>query len=312
MRVWVTTATMALNDGYAYREQIQTTSGETALGYLSEKYRHSSRPEWEARFARGEVELDRTVTGGDALLRAGQVLCWNRPPWEEADVPLSFRVAHEDQAIVAVVKPSGLPTVPSGGFLKHTLLSLVQDQWPAAIPLHRLGRATSGLVVFARTPAIAAVLFKSWREGRVDKRYRALSTGFATNDVYDITAPIGLLPHPRLGSVHGASESGKPSRSVARVLERRDQSTVFQVHLHTGRPEQIRIHLAFIGHPLLGDPLFAAGGTVRTDAPGLPGDGGYSLHAESIAFTHPATGGRLSVWAEPPLELRTTAHIAVL
>jgi 23S rRNA pseudouridine1911/1915/1917 synthase len=295
----------ALNDGYVYREKLGTRPGKSALAYLTDKYRHSSAEEWAERFRRGEVQLDGVTAQGGEELRAGQELCWHRPPWVEAEAPQHFGLAYEDAELLAVVKPSGLPTLPSGGFLKHTLLYLVQQRWPEAVPLHRLGRATSGLVLFARTRAAASQVSGGWRES-VQKRYRALASGLASEDAYDITAPIGLVPHPLLGEVHGASAQGKPSHSSARVLERRAQAghTLFEVHIHTGRPEQIRIHLAFIGHPLVGDPVFVAGGLPRAQAPGLPGDGGYLLHAETLAFTHPRTGERLQLHAPPPPELR--------
>ena len=128
---------------------------------------------------------------------------------------------HEDDAIVAVVKPSGLPTMPAGGFLDHTLLALVRARYPEASPLHRLGRFTSGLVLFARTQAAAATLSRAWRDHGVKKRYRALGSGIAALDTFAIDAPIGPLPHPALGEVYAASPGGKPSHSVATVLERR-------------------------------------------------------------------------------------------
>lgn len=300
---------MPLNDGYVYREKLGGRPGKTALEYLSEKYRHSTRAEWEARFERGEVRVDGVAIVGAELLLAGQVLCWHRPPWDERDVPQTFDLVYEDAELLAVVKPSGLPTLPAGGFLKHTLLYLVQARWPEAAPLHRLGRATSGLVLFARTKEAAACLSKSWRAAEVEKRYRALATGLAAQEHYDIAVPIGLVPHPRLSAVHGASPTGKPSRSTACVLERRAQDTLFEVHIHTGRPEQVRIHLAFIGHPLVGDPLFAPGGLPRPDAPGLPGDGGYLLHAEALAFLHPISSRRIELYAAPPPQLRTSGSL---
>lgn len=298
---------VSLNDGYVYREQLGARPGKSALAYLTEKYRHSSEQEWKARFVRGEVLLDGVIASGTESLRAGQLLCWHRPPWEEGDAPQSFELVYEDAAILAVIKPSGLPTLPSGGFLKSTLLHLVQARWPEAVPMHRLGRATSGLVLFARTRASASWLGKSWLEGTVEKRYRALASGLAEQERYEISAAIGLVPHPLLGSVHGASQKGKPSRSTARVLERRPMQTLFEVDIHTGRPDQIRIHMAFIGHPLVGDPLFVAGGLPRTEHPGLPGDGGYLLHAESLVFAHPLSGERIQLHAPPPPELRTTS-----
>ncbi|QDE91913.1 RNA pseudouridine synthase [Myxococcus xanthus] len=295
---------MRLNDGYVYREKLGRRPGSSALAHMADKYRHSSEEEWRARFARGEVRLDDVTADGSEPLRPGQWLCWHRPPWEEADTPQSFERVYEDAELVVVVKPSGLPTLPSGGFLKNTLLSFVQARWPEAVPMHRLGRATSGLVLFTRTRDAAARLASDWREGRVHKRYRALSQGLAAQESYDIRAPIGLVPHPRLGEVHGASARGKPSHSTARVLERRAEHTLFEVDIHTGRSEQIRIHLAFIGHPLVGDPLFAVGGLPLAEHPGLPGDGGYLLHAESLTFQHPRSGEHVQLQAPAPLELR--------
>ncbi|ATB49470.1 RluA family pseudouridine synthase [Corallococcus macrosporus] len=295
---------MLLNDGYVYREKLGRQPGRSALAHLTDTYRHSSEEEWRARFARGEVRLDGVVADGSEPLRPGQWLCWHRPPWEEEDTPRSFELVYEDAELVVVVKPSGLPTLPSGGFLKNTLLSFVQARWPEAVPRHRLGRATSGLVLFTRTREAAARLARDWREGRVHKRYRALSQGLAAQESYDIRAPIGLVPHPRLGEVHGASARGKPSHSTARVLERRTEHTLFEVDIHTGRSEQIRIHLAYIGHPLVGDPLFAVGGLPLAKDPGLPGDGGYLLHAESLTFRHPRSGEQVQLQAPPPPELR--------
>ncbi|NPC70301.1 RluA family pseudouridine synthase [Corallococcus sp. AB004] len=298
-----------LNDGYVYRERIGAASvGRTTLAHLSDKYRHSTEEEWRARFVRGEVRLDGLVATGEEVLRAHHELCWHRPPWREPEAPESFELVYEDASLLAVIKPSGLPTLPSGGFLKRTLLSLVRLRWPEASALHRLGRATSGLVLFSRTQEAAAKLSGNWREGDVEKRYRALSDGVAAQAAYDIHTPIGLVPHPLLGSVHGATAKGKPSHSRAEVLERREGQTLFEVRIHTGRPEQIRIHLAAIGHPLTGDPMFASGGLPREHAPGLPGDGGYLLHAETLAFTHPMTAERLRLYAPPPAALRMASE----
>ncbi|MGA9522730.1 MAG: RluA family pseudouridine synthase [Myxococcaceae bacterium] len=299
---------MSFNHGYVYREQLGArTRGKSALEYLSGAYHHSSEQEWKERFARGEVQLDGHVARADEVLRPGQHLAWHRPPWEEPAAPERYELVHEDPAILAVIKPSGLPTIPSGGYLEHTLLHLVRVHFPEASPLHRLGRATSGLVLFSRTSAVAATLAKRWREHAIQKRYRALATGIAREDRYEISTPIGLVPHPRLGQVHGALDGGKPASSTARVLERRRAQTLFEVEIHTGRAEQIRIHLAAIGHPLEGDPLYAPGGLPKAENPGLPGDAGYLLHAEWLAFAHPLSGERMQLHAPPPPELAGTS-----
>ena len=299
------TAWMRLNDGYSYREvlklaQLSGPQTPTVLAYLSRRYPHSSAAEWQVRLATGEVTLAGQTATGQEPLCSGQELVWNRPPWSEPDAPLHFEVVHDDPALLAVIKPSGLPTLPGGGFLNHTLLHLVRQQVPGARPLHRLGRGTSGLVLFARTQQAASLLSRKWREHEVHKTYLALAAGTAHQLTYDVLVAIGPVPHPRLGTVYAACPEGKPSRSVATVLEQRADSVLFSVDILTGRPHQIRIHLASIGHPLLGDPLYAPGGLPRAELPGLPGDGGYLLHASRLEFTHPFTGRRTELHAPAP------------
>lgn len=280
---------MTVNDGYSFRHVLGPAAlGHTAQSYLAAAFSHSSEREWRRRLDAGEILLEGHTARAEDLLRPGEILTWNRPPWEEPDVPRTYTVLHRDESVLVVDKPSGLPTLPGGGFLRNTLLSVVRDDFPAARPLHRLGRGTSGLVLFALNGRAASRLQKGWADVR--KQYRALATGVASRDAYDIVCPIGRVAHERLGTVHAASAGGKPARSIARVLERRAGATVFEVDLLTGRPHQIRIHLASIGHPLVGDPLYAAGGVPRAERPGLPGDGGYLLRATRLGFRSPASG----------------------
>ena len=286
-----------LNDGYAYRSTVQR-GGQSVLDFLCAEFRHSGREVWAARLAAGEVTLDGVAVGGNELLHAGQHLVWNRPPWPEEDVPLQFEVLHQDADLLAVSKPSGLPTMPAGGFLKHTLLHLLRQKWPTAAPLHRLGRGTSGVVLCALTNEAGATLLQDWRTGQVRKTYLALAAGVAPQDFYDIQTSIGPVPHAKLGQIYAANPAGKPSRSLARVLERREASTLFEVEILTGRPHQIRIHLASVGLPLLHDPLYGAGGLPFPDA--LPSDLGYFLHAHTLQFRHPRTGEEMRVVAGPP------------
>ena len=215
-------------------------------------------------------------------------------------MPREFAVLFEDEHLLAVNKPGGLPTLPGGGYLENTLLRLVQRRTPEANPVHRLGRATSGIVLFAKTPQAAATLTAGWNSARVEKVYRALAQGVAALERYDIVAPIGLVPHPRIGAVWAASAGGKRSRSVAEVVGRTAGSTTFAVRLFSGRPHQIRIHLASIGHPLVGDPLYGFGGLPVEECPGLPGDGGYFLHAQFLRFEHPVSGEWVEVEAALP------------
>jgi 23S rRNA pseudouridine1911/1915/1917 synthase len=211
-----------------------------------------------------------------------------------------------------VNKPSGLPTLPGGGFMENTLLRLVQKQFPNANPVHRLGRGTSGIVLFAKTPQAASHLTANWNTPKIQKIYWALAQHIAEHDTYEIVTPIGLVPHPRLGQVWAANPNGKPSKSLAKVMGRSASNTTgttlgttagtttFEVSIYSGRPHQIRIHLASIGHPLVGDPLYGSTGQPLEDLPGLPGDGGYLLHAQFLKFRHPITGEQINLEAALP------------
>jgi 23S rRNA pseudouridine1911/1915/1917 synthase len=290
-----------LNRGYAYTTIIGSKyHGQTLLSHLASLYPHATPQVWQQTLDNREVTVDGVTATGSESLHAGQTLVWNRPPWTEPDAPQHFEVLFEDPHLVAVNKPGGLPTLPGAGFLENTLLRLVQKQIPEANPVHRLGRATTGIVLFAKTSQAATKLTANWNTPAIQKIYRALAQGTAQRDAYEILTPIGLVPHPRLGSVWAANPAGKPSKSSAKVISRTDTTTIFEVSLHSGRPHQIRIHLASIGHPLVGDPLYGATGQPLDDLPGLPGDGGYLLHAQFLNFRHPVTGEAINLEAALP------------
>jgi len=293
-----------MNEGYDYRERVQPQAGETVLAYLARRYPHSTAETWAERIAAGEVTLDGSLATAAARVSPGQTLVWRRPPWEEPAVPLAFAVLFRDAHLLAVAKPRGLPTMPAGGFLTHTLLHIVQARFPGAAAMHRLGRGTSGLVLFARTGEARRAVAKAWRTGAVVKRYRALVSGRPSREAFDVDTPIGLVDHPRLGRVYAAVREGKPSLTHVRVLEARDGQTLIEATIPTGRPHQIRIHLAAAGHPLVGDLLYVSGGLPAPD-PVLPGEMGYHLHAHRLEIDHPVTGERLVLECALPPALQS-------
>lgn len=296
---------MLLNDGYEYREQLGAQAhAQTVLAYLSARYRHSTPAEWAARIAAGQVRVDAQIADAHTILRAGNTLVWHRPAWQEPDAPLAYTVLYEDADLLAVAKPAGLPTLPGAHYLQSTLLYQVQRTYPDATPLHRLGRWTSGVVLCARNAPASAALVRQWGTPQVSKRYRALASGTPAWEERIITDRIGPVPHVVLGSVHAACAQGKPAESRIVVCEQRVDAFVCDVWIATGRAHQIRIHLAAAGHPLVGDPLYVAGGLPAPETHAVPGDPGYQLHAAELRFPHPRTGEEMRIECEAPEGLR--------
>jgi 23S rRNA pseudouridine1911/1915/1917 synthase len=309
-----------MNQGWVYREQVRRSqAGMTVLAYYTERYRHSSREEWQERIATGQVLLNDQRTVAETRLQAGQWLSYHRPPWEEPDVPLDIEVLCEDADLLVVAKPAGLPVLPGGGFLEHTLLWQLQQRYSenSPVPVHRLGRGTSGLVLLARSPLARSHLSRQIRqntlapttEHTLRKTYRALVQPGELGDRFTLTYPIGKIRHPVLGHIYAATPDGRFALSEGRVLKRTPTSTLVEVTILTGRPHQIRIHMAAAGSPLIGDPLYEIGGMPRLEPSvnaaklPVPGDCGYHLHACHLTFTHPRSGEPLELTCPPPTAL---------
>ena len=321
-----------MNQGWIYTDRISPASaGLRVVDFYASRYRHSSPAQWQARIEAGQIQSQGSPVAADDRLQPGQVLAYHRPPWSEPPVPLDFQVLYEDEDLMAIAKPAGLPVLPGGNFLTHTLLHQLQRRYPdhPPTPVHRLGRGTSGLVLLARSPLARSVLSRQMRESTaqahapqaphpIRKIYRALVGPSHLPDTFTLTTPIGKVPHPVLGYVYGASPTGLSAYSEGNVLQRSAAATLVEVTIRTGRPHQIRIHLAAAGYPLLGDPLYTVGGVplcVAPDAAGempVPGDIGYYLHAYRLSLPHPRTQKPLEFISPPPAQCpATTAATAM-
>ncbi len=313
----------AFNRGHAYRDRVDRPAASIA-GFYAARYRHSDQAVWMERLAAGEIWRNGQQLRADVALAPGDRLLWHRPPWQEAAVPVLTQrsIVFDDGDLLVLNKPSGLPVLPAGGFLEHTLLSQLQAWASTARPVHRLGRFTSGLLACARRPETRSWLSAQLRESTsaaVDsaaphacrKLYRALTqplpSAWAIGETRAISAAIGRRPHPLLDQIWCAADPGDaaalPSRSELTLVERRSDSCLVDLAIATGRPHQIRIHTAAIGAPLLGDPLYRAGGLA--DPAVLPGAGGYWLHAYRLSLSPPSDAS-LHLEALPPEGLQSS------
>lgn len=305
-----------MNRGWTYHDRIdQAAQGSPVLDYYTQHYPHSSRSQWQQRIESQQILLNGAETTPQFRLQAGHRLTYDRPPWQEPAVPLNFEVLHEDSDLLVVSKPAGLPVLPGGGFLEHTLLAQLQQRYPqeTPVPIHRLGRGTSGLMLLARSSRARASLSQQMRDRQIEKIYRTRVQGSDLPDRFTVTQPIGKLPYPVLGYIYAACPTGLPAQSECQVLQRDRGTALVAVKILTGRPHQIRIHLAAAGFPLVGDPLYAIGGapqplTVSSQLAedgelSVPGDCGYFLHAMHLRFRHP-DGNEIKLVCPPPIELR--------
>jgi 23S rRNA pseudouridine1911/1915/1917 synthase len=300
-----------VNSGYVYRDRVPPQHARSSvLDYHVRRFPHSDGAAWRLSIEQGLVLVNGRAARADDLLHAGDELAFHRPPWREPEAPTCFHVLLEDDDVLAVEKPAGLQVLPAGPFLARTLLSLVRASDPSradSSPVHRLGRGTSGIVLFGKTSASRASLSMQFRELRPTKTYLALVEGVALPSSFVALQPIGRVAHGPM-HIHVAREGGKPSTTRVRVLSR-DPATgraLVAAQPITGRPDQIRIHLAAAGAPIVGDPLFGPGGTAKSDA--TPGACGYRLHAAALRFEHPRTGTTVKLRSPAPWMAEAREH----
>jgi 23S rRNA pseudouridine1911/1915/1917 synthase len=225
------------------------------------------------------------------------------------DIPLT--IVHEDEDLLIVDKPAGLVVHPAAGHRDGTLQNALLHHAPelAGIPragiVHRIDKDTSGLLMVAKTLRAHKFLVDQLQARSIHREYLALAQGFLTAGG-TVEAPIGRHPHDRKRNT--VRDDGKEAITHYRIVERLPGHTLLRVKLETGRTHQIRVHMAHLHHPLLGDPVY--GGRAKLPAGAdealiavLRRCKRQALHAEVLGLEHPATGEWLEWRADPPADL---------
>ncbi len=210
-------------------------------------------------------------------------------------VDATAQVVHADAHCLVALKPAGLLSVPGlGANGNDCLAARVQAEFTDALVVHRLDMATSGLMLFARGASAQRSLSIAFAEREVHKRYTAIAAGHMADEYGEIDLPLAA-DWPRRPRQKVDSATGKPSLTRWRVLGRDAAADTTRLVLEpvTGRAHQLRVHLLAIGHPIVGDALYAPANVLARSTRLL-------LHASALSFTHPASGERLAFESAAP------------
>jgi 23S rRNA pseudouridine1911/1915/1917 synthase len=286
---------------------------EEQAGERLDKWMAASNAEWsrmrvQAWIRDGFVWVDGRPQKGNYRLKKGEQVIIHVPPIEELSIeaeamPLDIR--YEDADVLVVNKPRGLVVHPApgnhSGTLVNALLAHCRENLSGiggvARPgiVHRIDKDTSGLLMIAKNDQAHQSLVAQLQERSVERIYVAVVHGVIPHEHGTIAVPIGRDPSQRqqMGVIHTNS---KPAVTHFTVRERFAQTTMVECRLETGRTHQIRVHMKYIGFPLVGDPVY---GLKKNPYP----IHGQALHAKVLGFTHPRTEERIRIEAELPAEM---------
>ena len=252
----------------------------------------------------GEVRVNGVVqTKAGFELKSGDAVEFTLPENAPSDIlpqDIPLKIVYEDACLAVVYKPSGMVVHPAAGNRDGTMVNALLYQMddlsgvggverPGVV--HRIDKDTSGLLLVAKTDRAHLSLSEQIAAHSVDRAYRAIVIGHMKQNEGDVDAPIGR--HPTDRKKMAIVPNGKPAKTHWRVLEELKGASLLECALSTGRTHQIRVHMASLGHPVLGDPVY---GPKKSP---YPVGGGQLLHAGRIGFTHPETGERMTFEAEP-------------
>ena len=283
-------------------ELIAEESGQRLDKYLAEKMTDLSRSRIKELVQAGEVLVNGKKSKVSYKVQKGDLIQVTVLPLEplalEAEnIPLD--IVYEDEDVIVVNKPQGMVVHPAAGHPSHTLVNALlyhtrdlADSPEGFSPgiVHRIDKDTSGLLMVAKNAAARESLEKQLAAKSNKRQYLAIVHGNFAEEEGTIDAPIGRNPKDR--KQMAVVEKGKSAVTHFKVLEQYQGYSLVECQLETGRTHQIRVHMAYIGHPLAGDPLY---GPRKT----LPGHGQF-LHAKTLGFEQPSTGEWLEFSVQPP------------
>jgi len=283
---------------------------------LAELFPDFSRSRLTAWVKSGDVLLDGVVVLPRYIVRGDEVVTLHAQPTQAVELApesIALDIRYEDAEVLVINKPAGLVVHPGagqpGGTLQNALLH--HDARLAEIPragiVHRLDKDTSGLMVVARTLRAHTALVEQLQARAVHRQYEAVAFG-AMIAGGKVDAPVGRHPHDRVKQAVVEEDSGRAAVTHYRVRERFRAHTLVECRLETGRTHQIRVHMAHIRHPLVGDAVY--GSRLKLPKAATPElvealrtFRRQALHAEKLEFEHPKTRKPVSVIAERPADL---------
>ena len=275
--------------------------------YLAEHAGLPSRAAAERLIERGAVRVDGAAAHKALRLAGGELIeledeAESAPAGPEAGAELEIPLALIDDHVIVADKPAGVVTHPAPGVVGPTLVAALRslglrggddEQRPGVV--HRLDRDTSGLLVLSRSDEAYASLGEQMRAREIERQYIALVRGRPPSRRGTIDAPIGRDRND-IGRMAVGGRGERPAVTHFELSEPLPNASLLRLKLETGRTHQIRVHLAAIGHPILGDPLYGVPG-------GQIGLRRQFLHAARLGFTHPADGHRVDLTSNLPSEL---------
>lgn len=306
-----------------HREEVpRNLAGQRLDRALAEMFPDYSRSRLSQWIKAGDVLLDgvrgvprQRVQGGEKVDIRAEL----KPEVSMHPQAMDLDIRYEDDDILVLVKPAGLVVHPGAGNPDGTLLNGLLDHDPSLVNLpragivHRLDKDTSGLMVVARSLAAHTALVAMLSRHDVQRQYEAVIKG-ALIAGGSVDEPLGRHPRDRLRQAVRDEETGKRALTHYRLRERFRAHSLVECRLETGRTHQIRVHMAHLGHGLVGDPLYGGGlklprGAGADLADALRGFSRQALHAEQLGFKHPVGGEPMHFEAKRPADMQALIDV---